>query len=43
VATPKTLITNNTFHAILKGIEKNMAWAIVVITGIVGAWAILLL
>lgn len=38
-----TLITINTIHAILTGIDNNMAWGIAVITGIVGAWAIMLL
>ena len=38
-----TLITFNTVHAILTGIENNMAWSIVVMTVIVGTWAIMLL
>jgi uncharacterized membrane protein len=43
IAIADTIISLITIYAIVTGIENNTAWGIVILTGVVGIWAMLLL
>ena len=43
IAFSGTFTAINNIHAVVTGIGNNNSWGVIVITGIVGAWAIMLL